>query len=1120
MGRPDPGGGGPPPYAELHLHTNYSLLEGASHPEELIDRAAAFGYHALAVTDRDNLCGALVFARACRARGIQPVIGVELTTALDPDGPGTSPGPGPGARHPLTLLATSRQGYANLCRLVSLAHGHAAPTAEERERRRRDPCLPRALLAGHAGGLVCLTGGRSSEVPALVEAGDRTGAAAALSRLTAEMGGPGNVYVELHHNLVHGDLPRNRALVDLGRRLGVQPVATGDVHYHDRSRHRLHDVLCAIRHRTTLDESHQLRRANGELYLRPPEAQARRFARWPEAVGATLDIAERCAAFDLTSDLGYRLPTPPVPAGHSPDSWLAHLCREALAARYREGERPAAARRLHEELSLVARHGLAGFFLVYHEVLELAVEVAAEVRGASPRGRVNLPPGRGRGSSVGSVVCYLIGLSHIDPVRNHLFLGRFLNEDMTSLPDIDLDFPRDIRDRLFRRVYEHWGPDHAALVAAFPRYRVRSAVRDVGKVLGLPASELDRLAKWSEGYGSARDVRAEMERSPQFAPLVDAPGWSDLIALSYQLADFPRHVSQHVGGVVISSEPLVDCVPVQPAAWPGRYVCQWDKDSVDDAGMVKIDVLALGMLSLVEEALDLVAEHHGDEVDLSRIDFSDPAVYRRIERGDTVGVFQIESRAQAAMLPRTRPENLDDLAAQVAIIRPGPIVGGAVHPYVARRQARRAALLAGLDPPRPEMPHECVRAALEETLGVVLYQEQVLQVAMAMGGFGPGEAEAFRRTMSRRDALQAMAGYRDRFLAGARDRGVPPPTAGAMFTTLSGFAQFGFPKSHATAFALLAYQSAWLKEHYPAAFYCALLNSWPMGFYPPHVLTGDARRHGVPVRRPDVNASRAACTLEEGAVRLGLSWVHGLGRTTAEAVADERDRTGPYRSLRDLTQRTELPREAAENAILVGALDGLGMGRRELLWQLGLIGMATGAARAGRPRTARARPGRPRRPRQLALPLPTEQDEVALPGLTPCEAMAVDYEVLGLSPDAHPMSFLRPELGPRARSSAQLASVAAGARVETAGLVVCRQRPATAQGVVFLLLEDEHGLVSVMLSAALYEAHRVAVRTSPLLCVDGVVDGHAGDVAQIRARTLRPLRPPAAIRTPDGRSWA
>jgi error-prone DNA polymerase len=1104
----DSAGATDPGYVELHLHTCYSLLEGASKPPELASRAAELGYRTLAVTDRDNLYGAMAFARACHEQGIRPIVGVELTVAVDPDDEE--------GRCDLTLLAADRQGYAHLCRLVSLANGWGLTEQADKERRRRSPCVALHQVREHAAGVVCLTGGRRSELARRLADGDRAGAEATLRRWV-EWFGPGDVWVELHDNLVLGDRSRNRALVALARTVGVGVVATGCVHYHREERHRLHDALCAIRHRTTLEASHEHRRPNSQFYLRSPHEQVVRFAEWPEAAANTVRVAERCR-FELTADLGYQLPTPPVPEGHTPDTRLAELCRLAIERRYDSDQRPAAHQRLDEELALVARHGLAGFFLVYHEVLELARGVAAEVRGGAPRGRIGLAPGRGRGSSVGSIVCYLIGLSHIDPIANNLFLGRFLNEEMQSLPDIDLDFPRDIRDALFRRVYERWGADHAALVATFPTYRIRSAVRDLGKVLGLPPAEIDRLARLADGYGSADQVAQEMARVPDLRPLLDAPGWTHLVELAGQLAGFPRHLSQHVGGVVIASEPLIDCVPIQPAAWPGRYVCHWDKDDVDDARMVKIDFLALGMLSLVEECLDLIADrHHRPPPDLSRIDFADEAVFERIRRGDTVGVFQIESRAQAGILPRTRPRNLADLAAQVAIIRPGPIVGGAVQRYVEGQN----------NPGQVDLPHPCLEGALGETHGVVLFQEQVVQVAVDMGGFSPGEAERFRRLMGRKDWNEEM---RDRlwrrFWEGAQLKGVPYDVAERIYESLTGFAQFGFPKSHAAAFGLLAYQTAWLKEHHPAEFFCALFDNWPMGFYPPHVFTNDARRHGIRVLRPDVNASAATCTVEattcevhddregaRGTVRLGLGYVRTLGTAIAEVIVAERDGAGPYRSLRDFAQRTGLAGEAVENAIRAGAFDGLGMARRELLWQLWLLGLGPGAPTRPRP------DGRPRY-RQMRLDLPTEQDHVALPETSSYQSMADDYEVLGLSPDAHPMQFLRAELGARVLSSHDLRGVEAETPVRTAGMVVCRQRPGTAEGVVFLLLEDEVGMVNVMVHPKLYERCRTEIRTSAFLRVDGVLDHVAGDVAMLKARTLHPVKPQAGpLVTPEGKSW-
>ena len=756
------------PYVELHLHSNYSLLEGASSIDELVRTAQAQGHRALALTDHDGMFGAMEFARAAKEAGLQPITGLELSLVHASEPQDTAGGP---ARSHLTLLAETQPGYANLCRLSSLAFGLEEETDAGKETRRLDPCLPIERLAAYTEGLILLTGCREARIPRLVQAGRLAEAERELRRLI-DWFGPGNVFVELQDNLVFNDRPRNRALVRLAADLGVDVVGTGNVHYHQRDRHRLQDVLVAIKHRKSLDESHRERRPNAEFQLRAPDVQARRFARYhPQAAANSVRIARRCR-FDLTQDLGYKLPAPSTESGRTPPQELEAVCRERLVEQY--GGRPefdVAEARLSHELHVIERQQLSGFFLIYHQIFELAHEVAREVRGRnSPRARAGLPPGRGRGSSVASIVCYLIGLSHIDPITNQLTVNRFLNEEMRTLPDIDLDFARDIRERLIERVHETWGKEHAALVAMFPTYRLRSALRDVGKALGLPAAELDRLAKRANPHDGVRQLPGELARHPEFADRAGAPGWRHLVEIAQQLEGFPRHLSQHVGGMVISSRPLIDYVPCQPAAWPNRYLCHWDKDSVDDARMVKIDFLALGMLSMVEESMGLIAEQGEIPVDLSRIDFADAAVYDDICRGDTVGVFQIESRAQIAMLPRTQPRSLADLTVQVSIVRPGPIVGGAVNPYVREREKQRA---LG-DAYRLPSVHACVDEILAESLGVVLFQEQVVEVARAMGGFSAGDAEQFRRAMSRKRSLDAMQRYEEKFMAGARARGVPP----------------------------------------------------------------------------------------------------------------------------------------------------------------------------------------------------------------------------------------------------------------------------------------------------------------------------------------------------------
>ncbi|MSQ30434.1 MAG: DNA polymerase III subunit alpha [Dehalococcoidia bacterium] len=1121
------------PYVELHLHSNYSLLEGASSIDELLIAARQQGHRALALTDHDAMYGSMEFARSAKEEGFRPITGLELTLE-EPDG----------TRSHITLLAEDRRGYSNLCRLSSRAFGLFEAAQHDRETRRLDPVVPTAFLEAHTAGLIALTGCRDGLVPRLVQEHRVEEAETALHRWIAWFG-RNNVFVELQDNLVYGDRPRNRTLVDLAARAGVEVVGTGDVHYHEPDRHRLQDVLVAIKHRKTLDESHRERRPNGEFALRSPQEQARRFAEYhPEAAANSVRIARRCA-FDLTEDLGYSLPSPPTHDRRTPIEELRSLCMGRLDRKYSFGERDAALERLERELALVELNRLAGFFLVYHEVMTLAEVVAAEVRGPSrARSVTELPPGRGRGSSVASIICYLIGLSHIDPIRNRLGVDRFLNDGMRSLPDIDLDFPRDIRERLIERVYVKWGKEHAALVAIFPTYRIRSAVRDIGKVLGLPETEVDRLAKRARPYDRATHVGEEVARQRGIAdPATAGSGseyvtpqnvedraWQYLSEMAHQLAGFPRHLSQHVGGMVISSEPLIDCVPCQPARWPNRYLAHWDKDSIDDARMVKIDFLGLGMLSVVEECVDLVERHRHKVVDLSRSpDFNDPVIYDEICRGDTIGVFQIESRAQIAMLPRTQPRNLDDLTVQVSIVRPGPIVGGAVNPYVRRREARRR------DPDYAIPMPECVRPALEETLGVVLFQDQVIEVAKRMGGFNAGEAETFRRAMSRKRSSQIMERYRQQFMAGALSHDdVSEADATKMFENLLGFAEFGFPKSHGAAFGLLAYQSTWLRHYYPPEYLCALLNEQPLGFYPPHVLTNDAQRHGVDVRRPDINLSDARCTVEEitpdavqtdrrgpdhlDAVRVGLGYVRGVGEAGANRIEEERRRAGPYRSLFEFVQRTGLSREASTNLIRIGAFDVLGLNRRELLWQLGLFagGPASGASVYRRGEQSGLR--RPR-DRQLRLALPTEQDQVRLADFSAYQRMAGDYAVLRLSPDSHPMQFLRPALGEGMVASRHLRTLSAGTRVDLAGLVVCRQQPLTAKGIIFLLLEDEFGMVNVLVSRDLVEAYRDIVRTAPFMRVQGRLEERAGEQRTLIAESVTQLFPAEVLAMPAGKSW-
>jgi len=1112
----------PSPYVELHAHSGYSFLDGASHPEELVRRAKELGYPALALTDHDGLHGAMEFARCAAEDGIQPITGAEITVhdCGFPEKAGEPPG-----RWHLTLLAETPQGYANLCRLLTESH---------RTSPRGAPSLPLASVLGCSEGLILLTGCRRSPLLRALE--DSVASAEALARRLRRAFGPDRLFVELQDNRVQGDRDRVRTLARLADRLGLPVVATGNVHYHRPERHRLQDVLVSIRHRGTLDASHGHRRPNAEFHLAPPDEVARRFRSRPDALAHTLRIAERCAAFDLNQDLGYVFPDFEGRERGGAMDVLTAVTREALETRYPEdagrtfpewgrsgtAERRALSRkarerrkeaeaRLEQELRLVDRHGLAGFFLVYRDIMELAREVGARVRGQAPRAAAGLPPGRGRGSSVSSIICYLIGLSHVDPVEAGLFLGRFLNEAVGSVPDIDLDFPREIREALILAVYEKYGHDHTGLVATFPTYRLRSAVREVGRALDLPPGDLERVAKLAE-HRSADGLREDLARIPGFEEKLGRRPWALFLEQVEEIGGLPRHISQHVGGMIISSRPLLELVPLEPAAMEGRFLCQWDKDSCDDAGFIKIDFLALGMLSLVEEAVDLIAERGtartlarekpgriplaGEAPDLSRIDLADPEIHGRIQKGDTVGIFQVESRAQIQMLPRTLPSNLAELAIQVAIVRPGPIVGGAVNPYVRRREAQRA-------DPDYAIPydHPLLETALEETLGVIIYQDQVLLVCRELAGFTDGQAESLRRAMSRKRSKEAMRGHWEAFREGARLRGVDGDTAASVFRQVVAFSEFGFPKSHAVAFALLAYQSAWLRHYFPTEYYVALFNNQPMGFYSLDALGRDARRNGVRIRLPDVNRSGVVCTAEEEDLRVGLGFVRGWGREIAARVVAEREASGPYRSLVDFLRRTPaaLRRPAVENLVWVGGMDGFGLTRRELLWQTGLwLGPDEERTRA------RGRADDP----QLSLAVRDVDPARPFRDLDGGDRLLAEYRMLRFSTERHPLEMVRDRLPPGTLSSDRLPLLPQGAIVTLAGIVIARQRPHTAKGYVFVLIEDEHGHVNVIVKPAVYEKCRSAVRTEPFLRVRGRLqrDGVVLNVIALEVEALQPGR--------------
>ncbi len=1069
-------------YVELHCHSAYSFLDGASHPVELAGAAAEQGHEALALTDHDGLHGAMEMAQALRPLGVRPITGAELT--LD-DG-----------TH-LTLLCESREGYTNLCRLITASHwrtrrwareGWTEPAPGVRDGRRPgqdpldgEPSISLEEIESRAEGLVCLSGcARDGAVAGRVEAGDHPGAAAVARRLLRAFG-PERFRVELQRPYARNDRRRNRLLAELAGRLGVPSVATGNVHAHSPGRVALQDAMVAVRLGATLDESEPRRRGNSSHVLASPERMAERFREHPDAVTETLRLAERLE-FDLTEDLGYRYPGA---EDETADGRLAELCRSRIDERYAgRRTRAEAEGRLEEELRVIRHLGLSGFFLLHRDMLELAREVAAEVRGPESARRL-LPPGRGRGSSVSSIVCYLTGLSHVDPVENELFLGRFLNEELTALPDIDLDFPRDVRDVLIPRVHDRYGRDRCALVAAFATFQVRSAVRDFAKTLGLPPGEIERLARAVDPWKTRNDIEDEV-------PSGGSPRWNALVRLARDAWGLPRHQTQHPGGMVISTQPLIDLCPVQPASMEGRQMVQWDKDSCGDAGFLKIDLLGLGMLSAVERCVDEISRVRGRSIDLSRIPYDDGEVYGQIQAAETTGVFQIESRAQMQMLKRTLPENLDDLTVQVALVRPGPIQGGAVHPYIERRKRLRA------DPAyRVPYEHPALEPVLKDTLGAIVFQDQVLEVAMAFAGFRAGEAEGLRRAMSRKRSEAAIRAYEEKFVLGGMANGAARETAERVWSQIVGFSGFGFPKAHSAAFGLLAYQSTWLRVHYGPEFLCALLNEQPMGFYPPDNLVHEAQRRGIEVLPPCVVSGSSECRVEgeELAVRLGLGYVNGVREAEVRALVAEREQGGGWRSLGDLAGRSGAFAETLSRLAWAGACDELVEGpvesrRRQALWALGVAvpGMSVPEGT------------------QLALPLEPHAGP-ELRTLSAWERMLADYGSTGVTLREHPLELMRAGLPPDLRTSRDLERDRHGSFVRVAGLVVARQRPATAHGITFMLLEDEHGTLNLIVPPPVHDRFRLAVRAEPLVVAAGRLERREGTVNVLVDRIERLERP-------------
>ena len=1043
-------------YVELHAKSFYSFGMGASHVHEMLSRAAELGYPALALTDV-NLCGALEFARLAGSLGIQPLTGGELTM-LD------------GAR--LVMLARTREGYANISRLFTLA------SSVDRRKPRLDP----ALLREYAAGVVLLTGGRGGPLARLLSGGRREDARALLADYL-DWYGEGSVYVELQHNFLQGDTERNRESARLAKEAGVPVVATNDALYHSPERYRLQHALVAAGLNTTIDQALPSINPNHHLHLKPPEQMARLFRDCPEAVANTLRITEQCS-FNLATDLGYTLPDPAVPDGYTADSYLRRLCTEAAMRRY-GGISGRVEERLEEEFSLIARHNIAGFLLLYREIALIAQGIMEDRGLVHPETPLEeRPPGRGRGSSVALLTGYLIGISHVDPLRWDLTLERFISEDTSVLPDIDLDFPRVLRDELIQRVHRRFGPDHAVLAGAIATYSAKGIIQDLGKALGLPKEDLRLLSKQIHSHDGA-DLREEMLGLPAFRERVDTPGWRDLLEMAPQLMHAPRSLGQHVGGMVLSHSPISGMVPVRNGAMPGRYIMDWNKDNVADANFAKIDLLSLPVLDQLEEALDLVEQRDGRRPDLARVDPEDANVYDIINEGRSKGVFLLQSPAQLKMAQRLRSRCLLDLAYQVALIRPGVGVQGSSVSQFVERYRHGASW---------EYDHPLERRALERGCGIIVWQEQVVQLIMDVAGMTAAQADEVRRAFARPNAGHLIAMHRQRFIDGALGNGVPEEVALKIFDKING--HYMFPESHSHAFAVTAYQAAWLKRYHPLEFFVTLVNNQPMGFYPMETIKEDARRFGVTFLNPCVNRSQPRCTPDGGYLLLGLGIIKDVGEESARAMVDERERHGLYVTPADLVRRTGLKPQAVLSLAMAGAFDSLNPNRREALWEAGLS-------------------ARPTRSGQRAFPVSVEDGVPDLADFTAFERMAGEYRVMSIYPGGHLMDFVRPGLSDGVLPAAAVEDADEGREVVVAGWPVVRQHPRGRSGTVFVTIEDETGDVQLILWQKVFARHRRELRGSVLLA-KGVVSRWDG-TTNIVASELRRVN--VGVSMPDGHDW-
>jgi error-prone DNA polymerase len=1055
-------------YVELHAASAFSFLEGASQPESLIEQAVALDMPAMALLDRNGVYGSARFHTSAKRKGVRAHAGAEVS--LSSFGPRFTPPvwlPHQHAAEPvrLPLLCESREGYQNLCQLIT--------QYKLREASKQEGSANFEDLEQYSSGLVCLTGGDEGPLAAALTRGGEAAGHATVEKLI-RIFGPGNVYLELQRHQDREQEWRNQATLRMARSLQLPVVATNGVRYATACDREVLDLFTAVRNHTELDRAGRLLSFNGQRHLRPAGAMKALFSDVPGAVENTMELSSRLQ-FEL-NDLGYEFPRYPVSEGESMDSFLRKRVAEGVIRRYGTKRDAAllarAKKQVEHELALIAKLGFAGYFLIVWDIVQFCKQHDILIQG--------------RGSAANSAVCYALAITAIDPVGMDLLFERFLSENRGEWPDIDLDLPsEEKREQAIQYVYQRYGELGAAMTANVITYRGKSAAREVGKALGFDPVSLQRLSGLVHHFEwrGPNDTLVHSFRDAGFD--IHHPRIAKYLELCLRLQDLPRHLGQHSGGMVICQGQLNRVVPLERASMPGRTVVQWDKEDCADLGIVKVDLLGLGMMAVLKDCLELIPRHHGEQVDLAQLP-EDDEVYRTLQKADTVGMFQVESRAQMASLPRNHPERFYDVVVQVAIIRPGPIVGKMMHPYMRRRQKKEEVTY----------PHPSLEPVLKRTLGVPLFQEQLLRIAMTVANFSGAEAEELRRAVGMRRSWERMKNLESKLRAGMTANGIDAGTQDTIVQNISSFALYGFPESHAASFALIAYASAYFKVKYLAAFTCAILNNQPMGFYSPAVLVKDAQRHGLRVKPIDVQISEWACTLEHEAdgslaLRLGLGYAKGLRQRSGESMAHSRQHDGAFLSTEDLVARVPLlHRKELTLLARIGALnsiDGIAH-RRDALWQV---------ERAGKPEGPLLR--------QKSEWLREDSDRLPLRQMSTEERLVADYAGTGLTIGKHPMQYRRASLRQnQVLSAEELRTCKDGEFVRAAGCVIARQRPGTAMGFIFISMEDETGIANVIVSPDLYERNRLVVTRSKFILAEGPLQNQDG-VIHVKAARLYSL---------------